>query len=118
MPEDLFWQPGQPVIDFIMSPAPATAIVPTSVNFLPQDPAGRVTFYQPAPGQQVQVNFDAGPSMATDGEIVRYIWDFGNGNTASGRKVSQSFGVGTFSVVLTVETNTGAQYSTGALCEY
>ncbi len=36
------------------------------------------------PAEESPVTFDASKSRDADGEIVRYIWDFGDGTTAEG----------------------------------
>jgi hypothetical protein len=47
--------------------------------------------------------FDASASTDTDGFIMRYDWDFGDGTTAYGKTVNHSFSAtGTYSIVLTV----------------
>ncbi|MCC5844704.1 MAG: PKD domain-containing protein [Verrucomicrobia bacterium] len=113
LPEDLFWAPGRPVIDFLVSPDPGQLILPETVNFLPEDPVGTRSFFQPASGEPLTLNFEGGPSSAPDGEIVRHIWDFGNGAVGAGRTVSQSYSAGTYVVTLTVETEGGATFTTG-----
>ena len=55
------------------------------------------------------VFFNAAASMDSDGTIVSYEWDFGDGTTGSGRQTSHVYaGAGTFVVVLTVTDNSGA----------
>ena len=57
----------------------------------------------------LQVNFDASASRDPDGKIVQYSWEFGDGQTASGRTVSHVFSrSGTFSIELTVRDDSGA----------
>lgn len=48
--------------------------------------------------------FDATKSDAANPEttIVSYVWDFGNGDTASGRQVTRKFGPGNRTVTLTI----------------
>ena len=113
MPEDLFWAPGLPEIDFLVSADPARMIVPETVNFIPDDPAGTQTFHQPAPGQPVTLNFEAGPSSVPGGEITNYLWDFGGGSVGAGRTASHTFGAGTHVVTLTVQTDSGALFTVG-----
>ncbi|NVJ68076.1 MAG: pre-peptidase C-terminal domain-containing protein, partial [Gammaproteobacteria bacterium] len=53
--------------------------------------------------------FDASGSSDSDGSIVSYSWNFGDGNSASGANPSHSFAAdGTYSVSLTVTDNGGA----------
>jgi len=64
--------------------------------------------------QQV-VTFDARGSYDPDGTIVKYLWNFGDGNTATGVSVSHSyFESGSYTVTLTVTDNDGATDSTSA----
>lgn len=52
-------------------------------------------------------HFDADQSRDTDGNIVSYAWDFGDGGSASTKTTSHSYTrTGTFSVHLTVTDNT------------
>lgn len=55
------------------------------------------------------VAFDASGSTDTDGSVVSYRWDFGNGRVATGRTRSHTFAAaGTYSVTLTVTDDDGA----------
>lgn len=57
--------------------------------------------------------FDATPSYDIDGTIVKYIWDFGNGSTASGVRVTHTYSSpGTYTVTLTVTDDYGLSNST------
>ncbi|MCM8765683.1 MAG: S8 family serine peptidase [Candidatus Omnitrophica bacterium] len=57
----------------------------------------------------LKVNFSAEGSTDTDGEIVAYNWDFGDGNTGSGKTTSHTYNkAGTFVVHLSVKDNKGA----------
>ncbi|MEL7450888.1 MAG: PKD domain-containing protein [Pseudomonadota bacterium] len=78
-------------------------------------PAGRVLGQPTAQGDLDQdvinengtVNFDGGTST-DDGTIVSWDWDFGDGNTASGQNVSNTFtDEGVYTVVLTVTDEDG-----------
>jgi hypothetical protein len=65
-----------------------------TANFVysPSDPSAGQTIY-----------FNAEASEDSDGRIVRYRWDFGDGSSGSGKRVSHSFvNSGTYSVTLTV----------------
>lgn len=58
-------------------------------------------------------HFDAGQSQDTDGNIVSFGWDFGDGGSASTKTTSHRFTrTGTFSVKLTVTDNTHLASST------
>lgn len=54
----------------------------------------------------LKVDFDASASSDVDGQIVSYKWDFGDGLTAEGKKVSNTYStVGRYTVILTVTDN-------------
>lgn len=53
--------------------------------------------------------FDAGASYDPDGEIVSYVWSFGDGSTASGVVVPKTYAAsGTYTVYLTAADDEGA----------
>jgi PKD repeat protein len=59
------------------------------------------------------VSFDGSLSYDPDGTIVRYFWDFGNGDTATGVEVSTSYTEkGLYTVTLTVTDDDGATSTT------
>lgn len=61
----------------------------------------------------LDVLLDASSSQDSDGEIVDYQWDFGDGNTGSGSAPTHVFqSTGTYTVDLTVADNDGATDST------
>jgi PKD repeat protein len=54
------------------------------------------------------VSFDGSGSYDTDGQIVSFSWDFGDGQTGSGVKTSHAYGeTGIYDVTLTVEDDSG-----------
>jgi PKD repeat protein len=63
----------------------------------------------PRPGQQV--NFNASSSVASNGRIVSYTWDFGDGTplvTVGGPTIAHAYGaVGLYNVTLVVTDDTG-----------
>ncbi|MGD9130749.1 MAG: PKD domain-containing protein [Candidatus Bathyarchaeota archaeon] len=61
------------------------------------------------------IDFDASGSYDPDGAIVSYLWDFGDGNTATGVTVSHAYADnGIYVVNLTVTDNDGATASAHA----
>jgi len=61
----------------------------------------------------LEVTFDASGSYDQDGNIVSYIWNFGDGNSGSGETVKHTFSSpGSYNVKLTVTDNEGATSST------
>ncbi|MGO4835648.1 PKD domain-containing protein, partial [Rhizobiaceae sp. 2RAB30] len=61
------------------------------------------------------VDFDASDSFDPDGTLTSLTWDFGDGSTAQGAKVSHSFSKpGTYPVRLTVTDNSNAACATNA----
>ncbi len=60
------------------------------------------------------VAFNASSSYDPDGSITDYIWDFGDGDTAHGKKLSHEYeNEGIYNVELTVYDNDGASNSDG-----
>jgi len=65
-----------------------------------------------APNDNEQALFDASASTSTTGTIVQWLWNFGDGGTASGEIVPHTFrSAGTFAVTLTVIDSIGASNS-------
>jgi len=65
-----------------------------------------------APNDNEQALFDASASTSTTGTIVQWLWNFGDGSTASGEIVPHTFrSAGTFAVTLTVIDSIGASNS-------
>jgi PKD repeat protein len=80
--------------------APTNRSPTASFSANPSPPAGTAPF---------AVSFDASASSDPDGTISSYAWNFGNGQTGSGRTVSHTFtSAGSFRVMLTVRDNLGA----------
>ncbi len=62
---------------------------------------------------ELECSFDASASYDPDGSIALYSWDFGDGTTATGRRVQHTYAQGgTYNVRLTVTDNLGATGST------
>jgi len=61
----------------------------------------------PIPGESVL--FDASSSFDSDGQLIDFIWDFGDGTTQRGTRVSHIYDeLGLYEVRLTVVDNAGA----------
>jgi len=60
----------------------------------------------------LMVNFNGGSSYDTDGNIVNWVWNFGDGQNAGGNNVNHQYSQpGTYQVSLTVTDNKNAQTS-------
>ena len=93
----------------------AHALCPTLVLLLRgdvtapnQDPIAAFTPNNTSGTAPLTVSFDASASSDSDGNIVSYAWDFGDGNTATGVNASNTFAAGTYTVKLTVTDDDGA----------
>ncbi|HDI23872.1 MAG TPA: PKD domain-containing protein, partial [Thermoplasmatales archaeon] len=68
------------------------------------------------------ITFDASQSYDPDGEIVEYIWDFGDGSIGKGKVVTHSYSSpGDYTVTLTVRDERGAEdddVTTAHISEY
>jgi large repetitive protein len=72
------------------------------VNAAPLANAGQAQTVSP----QQNVHFDASASSDSDGEIIHYGWDFGDGHQAEGRQVSHAYAqAGTYTATLTITDN-------------
>jgi PKD repeat protein/RNA polymerase subunit RPABC4/transcription elongation factor Spt4 len=59
--------------------------------------------------EPLNVTFDASGSKDLDGSVVAYAWDFGDGQTGTGKSAVHNYTVnGTYAAVLTVTDNLGA----------
>jgi hypothetical protein len=82
------------------------ALVPPQADNKP--PVAKFSYYRTGESLTTYY-FDALGSSDPDGSIVRYAWDFGDGYTDSGIKVSHTYtSDGRYSPVLTVTDNLGA----------
>ena len=58
--------------------------------------------------QNEMIHFDASESYDSDGTIVSYLWEFGDGNTATGVTTDHAYNEeGEYTVILTVKDNDG-----------
>ena len=86
--------------------APSGANVPPSASFT----------VNPASGPpSTSFAFNGSPSTDTDGTIVSFAWDFGDGSSGSGASTTHTYaGQGTYTVTLTVTDNKGATGTTSS----
>ena len=69
----------------------------------------KTSVWERYPAVDEAVSFDVSLSKDTDGDIVSYIWDFGDGTTSSGMMITHTYStVGDYTVNLTVIDNDGA----------
>ena len=78
--------------------------------------SGLVADFTATPGTgeaPLAVDFDAASSVALQGSITAYDWDFGDGATGSGQTISRQFvDIGTYTVTLTVTDDTAKTATT------
>jgi len=74
----------------------------------PYPPIPIATYYPSNPLSEEEVTFDGSNSFDLDGEIVKYEWDFGDGDTAEGVEVTHAYSQEEeYTVVLTVTDDDG-----------
>lgn len=74
------------------------------------DPVAEFRFDPRTGNTPLTVNFDAGASYLTGGNIIRYTWDFGDGNVGEGMVIQHTYvNPGEYVVVLTVFDEKGRQ---------
>jgi PKD repeat protein len=92
--------------------AEGTASVDVTVSVVEnQPPTADFSFSPVNPKSGETVRFNAGASTDPDGTIVQYNWDYGDGNTGTGRNPEHVYSVTaetTFTVTLTVIDDGGA----------
>lgn len=74
-----------------------------------QPPIAALTAAPVSGGVPLTVQFDGSSSRDPDGKITEYLWDFGDGSTGSGPKVSHTYTqAGLYLAVLTVRDDRGS----------
>jgi len=77
-----------------------------------QPPKASFTFSPKNPLVNEEITFNASASTDPDGSIVSYEWDFGDGETASGKVVTHAYSdAGSYTVTLTVTDDDAATHS-------
>jgi PKD repeat protein len=88
----------------------ATITVHVETN---EGPTASFVYSPTSPKVGEKVNFNASGSSDPDDSIVSFQWDFGDGRSDSGEKVTHKYKTaGTFTVVLVVQDNSGNRDST------
>lgn len=89
-----------------------TPTVPPAVGVPPVPGALTAVISGPATGAEaVSLTFDGANSTVSGATITDYSWDFGDGASAVGVRVSHTFVAGVYAVVLAVTDTTGATNS-------
>jgi chitodextrinase len=74
-----------------------------------QPPAARISAAPASGTAPLKVHFDGIASSDPDGTILSYLWNFGDGSSASGAVLDHTYtGAGSFTATLTVTDNDGA----------
>lgn len=93
------------------------AVLLSGCTALSSPPVASFTAFPSSGAAPLSVSFDASSSYDSDGSIVSYEWDFGNGDIEVGETTTHTFNTaGTYSVKLIVTDNEGAGNSTSHSC--
>ncbi len=85
-----------------------TDVVDGSITFTPNVPPVAVAGDDQTVDKDTTVNFDGSASSDSDGAIVSYAWDFGDGNTAEGAAASHAYSdIGGYTITLTITDDDG-----------
>jgi PKD repeat protein len=76
-------------------------------------PVASLLISQTTVDREEYINYDGSSSTDSDGDIVEYIWDFGDGTNSTGIFTNHYYvSAGTYTIKLTVTDDDGAQNST------
>lgn len=107
-------QPGEFSVTLTVEDDSGTASALQSVTRIVRVDAAPVA--DAGPDQYVtasDVRFDGGGSVDPDGKVTEWLWEFGDGATASGQSVNHAYlRPGRYEVALTVRDNSGAPLNT------
>ncbi len=88
----------------------SSTVLSVSDNRIPQ---AKFTISPAQGAENTLFTVDATNSDDPDGKVDRYAWDFGDGNTATGRTATHKYSTkGTYKITLTVTDNKGATATT------
>lgn len=109
--EHEFARPGRYSVSLMVVGESGVGRTSTTVRVQNNPPVASFSFDPADPFEEETVIFDGGDSHDPDGgEIVTWMWDFGDGNTATGEVVEHAYATpGDFTVRLTVEDEHGDQ---------
>ena len=111
--EHIYTRPGTYVARVVVANAegqPVSAEITVQVHNTPPIAACRLSNTAPVPGERVQ--YDASGSIDFDGAIVDFVWEFGDGETMRGTRVSHVYEeTGIYTVQLTITDDSGATVS-------
>jgi RHS repeat-associated protein len=91
----------------------ASATAQTTISVLPPNIAPRalIRLSRSSGISPLMVELDGSGSTDSDGTIAEYKWEFGDGTTGTGTRISHEFGTGTYNVTLKVKDNHGGENS-------
>ncbi len=108
--EHTYARAGEYLVTLVVVGPSGTGRATTFIRALNNPPTAAFNFSPTDPFEGESVTFDASTSSDPDGDIARYVWDFGDGATAEGRIVNHSYArPGEFLVILTVTDSAGAE---------
>ncbi|GEM_PF-4145299 len=112
--EHEFARPGRYSVTLMVVGDSGVGRTSTTVRVQNNPPVASFSFDPSDPFEDETVLFYGGDSYDPDGDtIVRWSWDFGDGNTATGEVVEHVYTTpGNFTVTLTVEDERGEEGST------
>ena len=104
---------GEYLVTLVVVGPSGTARGTRFVRVLNNPPSAAFTFYPLDPFEDEPVSFDGSSSSDPDGDLVGWIWEFGDGATAEGKIVTHAYLTpGKFQVTLTVKDRSGAEART------
>lgn len=109
MPTNTYTSPGIYMVSLTVTDDNGAVATTTSTITVNNPPSAMFTATPESGLAPLDVAFDASASMDTDGTIIEFNWDFGDGNTATGMMASNTYtSGGSFEATLVVVDNGGA----------